>query len=98
MFIAHLNKNLQAKGQGGLVCSLTEAMFKNVLVSKINGLLEGENVKKLVATETLGRTKDVDKNGHHVYVLSDKVISFSFLFFIPRGQFLKDHSRDILIQ
>lgn len=52
--ISHLNKNLQAKGQGGLVCSLTETMFKSVFVNKVNCLLENESVPPLVATKTLG--------------------------------------------
>lgn len=70
-FAAHLNKSLQARV--GLVCSLPESMFKTTVVRKINGLMENEATPCLRATEVLGRTKEIDNTGPHVYVLYDKV-------------------------
>lgn len=35
--------------------------------------MENEATPCLRATEVLGRTKEIDSTGHHVYVLSDKV-------------------------
>ena len=63
----YINKAAQRQGKGGFVCSLSEQMFKTLLVKKINRFLKSGTHHRRTAVTTVGRTND------GVYVLSNKV-------------------------
>lgn len=79
-FVRYANVVLQKQGHGGLVCSLSEALFKAVLVEKINNFLESEDYVSRIWTVAIGKTNsNLEEN---VFVLSEEVSShflFSFL-------------------
>ena len=80
-FVRYANSALTNQGHGGLVSSLSENMFKAVLVEKINNFLESEDYVSRVGTTAIGKTNSnlVDEN---VLVLSEEPTDMSF-FFIP---------------
>ena len=69
-FVRHANSALEKQG-GGLVCSLSENMFKAILVEKINALLKSDNYVSRIGTTVIGKTNsDREEN---VFVLSEEV-------------------------
>ena len=72
VFIAYLNKAIHGNTAGGLVCSLSEAMFKNELVRKVNKFLNSKRYSLLFASDVLGKIPD-EYRGEDVYVFSDEV-------------------------
>ena len=53
------------------MCSLSEVLFKAVLVEKINNFLESEDYVSRIGTEAIGKTNsNLEEN---VFVLSQKV-------------------------
>ena len=60
---------------GGLVCSLSEQMFKSNLVKKINKFLNGNRYSLLHVTDVLGKIPEEYHEGNAVFVLSDEVKS-----------------------
>lgn len=69
----HLNKALRGNAAGGLVCSLSEHMFKNELVRKINKFLNGKKYSLLFVTDVLGKIPTEYHEQGDVFVLSDEV-------------------------
>ena len=69
-FVCHANSALEKQGSG-LVCSLSENMFKAILVEKINALLKSDNYVSRIGTTVIGKTNsDREEN---VFVLSGEV-------------------------
>lgn len=80
-FVRYANSALTNQGHGGLVSSLSENMFKAVLVDKINNFLESEDYMSCIATTAIGKTNYnlVDEN---VFVLSEEVRTCRFSLFL----------------
>lgn len=55
------------------MCSLSEPMFKNELVKKINKFLDGKRYSLLYVTDVLGKIPEAYQEGVDVYVMSDEV-------------------------
>ena len=70
-FVRYANNALQAKGCGGLVCSLSENLFKTILVDKINEFLESDHYQSKIGTTTFGMTHSSTVD--NVFVLSEEV-------------------------
>ena len=82
-FVFYANSALEKQGLGGLVCSLSENMFKAILVEKINNFLESDNYVSRIGTTVIGKTNsDREEN---VFVLSEEVwfhFDFTFKMFV----------------
>ena len=55
------------------MCSLSEPMFKNELVKKINKFLDGRRYSLLYVTDVLGKIPEAYQEGVDVYAMSDEV-------------------------
>lgn len=55
------------------MCSLSEPMFKNELVKKINKFLDGRRYSLLNVTDVLGKIPEAYQEGVDVYAMSDEV-------------------------
>lgn len=55
------------------MCSLSEPMFKNELVKKINKFLDGKRYSLLYVTDVLGKIPEAYQEGVDVYAMSDEV-------------------------
>lgn len=77
-FVRYANAALQKQGHGGLVCSLSEALFKTVLVDKINNFLGSEDYLSRIGTVAIGKTNS--NREENVFVLSEEVRPRRFLF------------------
>jgi hypothetical protein len=80
-FVGYANSALRKKGTGGLVCSLSEHMFKTVLVKKINKFLESDRYESRISTTCIGKTTCENRNVQDVFVLSDEVCIMLFISF-----------------
>ena len=70
-FVRHANSAPENQGLGGLVCSLSENMFKAILVEKINAFLESDNYVSPIGTTVIGKTNS--NREENVFVLSEEV-------------------------
>ncbi len=73
VFVTHLNRAFSGSSAGGLVCSLSENMFKNGLVKKICKFLNGNRFSLLHVTDVLGKIPG-EYSKEDVYVLSYEVL------------------------
>lgn len=70
-FVRYANSVLGKQGRGGLVCSLSENMFKAILVEKINAFLKSDNYVSGIGTTVIWKTNsDREEN---LFVLSEEV-------------------------
>lgn len=67
----YVNNSLKKQGYGGLVCSMSEQLFKAVLVKNINKFLASDEYCCRESTSISGKT--VGNYKENVFVLSDKV-------------------------
>lgn len=67
----YANAALQKQGHGGLVCSLSENLFKAILVDKINSFLESDDYVSRIGTVAIGKT--TSNLVENVFVLSEEV-------------------------
>lgn len=80
-FVRYANSALTNQGHGGLVSSLSENMFKAVLVEKINNFQESEDYVSRVGTTAIGKTNS-NLDDENVFVLSEEVRTCRFSLFL----------------
>ena len=80
-FVRYANSALTNQGHGGLVGSLSENMFKAVLVEKINNFQESEDYVSRFGTTAIGKTNS-NLDDENVFVLSEEVRTCRFSLFL----------------
>ena len=79
----YANYALTKQGNGGLVCSLSENMFKTPLVLKVNNFLGGEEYVCREGTTCVGKMHSTMEE--NVFAMSEKVLlKMLFLSFYPK--------------
>ena len=71
-FVRYANYALTKQGNGGLVCSLSENMFKTRLVHKVNNFLGGDEYLSREGTTCVGKTHSTTEE--NVFVMLEKVL------------------------
>ena len=79
----YANYALTKQGNGGLVCSLSENMFKTPLVLKVNNFLGGDEYVSREGTTCVGKMHSTMEE--NVIAMSEKVLlKMLFLSFYPK--------------